>query len=76
MPSFVFAMDELCKLSVVDGSCGADTHDCISCGEASAEFKQNIVIGMSVSDPTQIEMEIPSACTDMSIPNYLVKLWV
>ena len=60
MPSFVCAMDELCKLSVVDGSCGesvgggdlvrgggieeeADTHDCISGGEASAEFKQNII---------------------------------
>ena len=63
MPSFVCAMDELCKLSVVDGSCAesvaegdmvcgggggggiegeAGTHDCISCGEASAEFKQNI----------------------------------
>ena len=44
----------------------ADTHDCISSGETSAEFKQNIVIGMSASDPTQIKMEIPSAYTCLS----------
>ena len=65
---------DLVRCGGIEGEAG--THDCISCGEASAEFKQSIVNGMSASDPTQIEMEIPSACTDMSIPNYLVKLWV
>ena len=56
------AGEDMLRFGGIEGEAG--THGRISCGETSAEFKQSIVIGTSASDPTQIEMEIPSACTE------------